>query len=229
MGYFGIGWKEDMRETRHFTHFAAQVPGIVLGTVRMSENSKVPPRRRPNADSRGREHLTSDEVERLIKAASKSGRHGQRNATMILIAYRHGLRVSELVGLRRDQVDLQRGMLHVKRSKRGTPGTHPLSGREIRELRKVMRQEEDSPFVFNSERGPMDRRTFGLIVQRAGEAARLSLPVHPHMLRHGCGYYLANKGVDTRTIQAYLGHCNIQHTVRYTELSPQRFKKLWEE
>lgn len=197
---------------------------------KISKSRTPPPTRRKNEEVRGREHLTPEEVERLIKAASKAGRHGHRDATMILVAYRHGLRVSELTALRRDQVDLDRATVHVKRLKRGTDSAHPLSGRETRELRRVIRESPESPYLFTSERGgPFDRRTFGLIVARAGAAARLGLPAHPHMLRHACGYYLANKGVDTRTIQAYLGHVNIQHTVRYTELAPGRFRKLWED
>ena len=112
----------------------------------------APPRRPKNAERRGREHLTPAEVDRLQAAALKLGRHGHRDATLILLAYRHGLRVSELVGLRRDQVDLDQGLVHVRRSKRGTPSTHPLGGPELRALRKLFRDSGDSPFVFISER-----------------------------------------------------------------------------
>ena len=170
------------------------------------------------------------EVERLIVSANKMGRHGLRDGTLILIAYRHGLRVSELVSLRWEQVDLPRGTLHVNRRKNGDAATHPLSGRELRALRQLNRTYPESPFVFVTERGgPMTEATVRKLVARAGAHARIGFPVHPHMLRHATGFYLANNGVDTRTIQAFLGHRNIMHTVRYTELAPDRFRGFWED
>ena len=192
-------------------------------------NGKVaPPRRMSNLQRRSREHLTPAEVERLITAATKVGRHGLRDGVLILLAYRHGLRVGELVGLRWDQVDLQRGMLHVNRKKNGDAATHPLSGRELRTLRQLKRTYPESPFLFVTERGgPITEATVRKLMARAGQEARIGLPVHPHMLRHATGFYLANSGVDTRTIQAYLGHRNIKHTVRYTQLAPDRFRTLW--
>jgi integrase len=164
----------------------------------------------------------------LIEAA-KQNLQGHRDATMILLAFRHGLRASELIDLRWEQVDLDGAVLHVRRVKSGTPATHPLTGRELRALRKLQREQEPkSPFIFISQRGaPFTNRGVQAMVERAGQAAGLKLKVHPHMLRHGCGYKLANDGVDTRTIQAFLGHKSIQHTVRYTELAPTRFKGLW--
>jgi type 1 fimbriae regulatory protein FimB/type 1 fimbriae regulatory protein FimE len=188
----------------------------------------APPPKVPNADRRSREHLTEAEVERLIAAARRLGRHGQRDAAMILVAYRHGLRVSELVGLRREQVDLGQGLLHVRRLKGGSASTHPLRGPELRALRQTLRDSPDSPHVFVSERGaPMTASTFRKLVARAGEAAKLGMPVHPHMLRHSTGFKLANDGQDTRAIQHYLGHKNIQHTVRYTEIAARRFNGFW--
>ena len=143
---------------------------------------------------------------------------------MILVAFRHGLRSSELVDLRWDQIDFTHALLHVRRAKKGTPATHPIVGDEMRALRKLQRdQDPKSPFVFTSERGsPFTTAGFARMLERAGEAARLALKVHPHMLRHACGF-----AHDTRALQAYLGHRNIQHTVRYTELSPGRFKDFW--
>ena len=192
------------------------------------ENRTVTPRRRPNAEIRTREHLTETEIEKLLKAAGNS-RWGHRDATMILVTYRHGLRVSELVDLRWDQIDFAHACLHVRRVKQGTPATHPIMGDELRALRKLQREQDPkSPFVFTSERGsPFSTSGFAKLVERAGEAAKLGFPAHPHMLRHACGFALANKGHDTRALQAYLGHKNIQHTVRYTELSPTRFKDFW--
>jgi type 1 fimbriae regulatory protein FimB/type 1 fimbriae regulatory protein FimE len=186
------------------------------------------PRRRPNAELRTREYLTEAEVAKLRDAA-KGNRYGHRDTTMILTAFRHGLRVSELVDLRWDQIDFDTANLAVRRVKRGTPSTHPIMGDELRALRRLQRdQEPKSPFVFTSERGsPFTAAGFARLVERAGEAAKLGFKAHPHMLRHACGFALAGKGRDTRALQAYLGHRNIQHTVRYTELSPTRFKDFW--
>src|SRR5277367_1664164 len=190
----------------------------------------VTPRRPPNKDLRTREHLTEAEVERLMKAVT-GNRYGQRDATMILVAYRHGLRASELTDLRWDQVDFRTATLHVRRVKQGTPSTHPILGDELPALRRLRREQEPkSPFVFTSERGsPFTTAGFARMVERAGIETKLGFKAHPHMLRHACGYALANKGRDTRALQAYLGHRNIQHTVRYTEMSPTRFKNFWRE
>jgi integrase len=191
-------------------------------------NRTVTPKRPPNAELRTREYFTEGEVERLLEAA-KANRRGHRDATMILVAYRHCLRASELVDLRWDQVEFRTAFLHVRRAKRGTPSTHPIVGDELRALRRLQREQAPkSPFVFTSERGaPFSTAGFARMVERAGKQAKLGFKAHPHMLRHACGYALANKGHDTRALQAYLGHRNIQHTVRYTELSPTRFRNFW--
>lgn len=187
------------------------------------------PLRRPNAALRSREYLTPSEVQRLLKAATRRGRYGQRDACLVLVGYRHGLRVSELVALKWDQVDLKAGHLHVRRVKNGTPSTHPLQGDELRALRQLAREWPDhGGFVFVSERGgPLSADGVRKMITRTGEEADLTFPVHPHMLRHACGFKLANDGHDTRALQLWLGHRNIQHTVRYTELSPARFKTFW--
>ena len=201
---------------------------VVPEPVRRSFSAQSePPRKQRNSAVRSREHLTEAEVERLIKAAS-ANRHGHRDQTMILVTFRHGLRTAEVIGLRWDSVDLSRGELHVARVKNGKPATHPLTGRELRALRRLKREQAASPFVFTSERGaPFAPRGFRQMIERLGVAAAFDFPVHAHMLRHACGYKLANDGHATRTVQDYLGHRNIQHTVRYTELAPARFKNLW--
>ena len=161
--------------------------------------------------------------------ATGSNRWGHRDATMVLVAYRHGLRAAELVDLRWDQIDFDQATLAVRRVKKGTPSTHPIRGDELRALRRLHREQEPrSPFVFTSERGaPFTTAGFARMVERAGVAAKLGFKAHPHMLRHATGYALANAGHDTRALQAWLGHKNIQHTVRYTELAPGRFKDFW--
>jgi site-specific recombinase XerD len=162
--------------------------------------------------------------------AAHGNRYGHRDSTMVLLAYRHGLRASELCDLRWAQVDFNSAVLHVRRVKQGTPATHPMTGVEMRALRKLQREAEASPFVFVSERGaPFSTAGFARMLERAADAAGLDIKAHPHMLRHACGFKLANDGVDTRALQAYLGHKNIQHTVRYTELAPTRFKGFWKD
>ena len=153
------------------------------------EKRTVTPGRQPNAAYRTREHLTEAEIERLIGAA-KDNRYGHRDATMVLVAYRHGLRVSELVDLRWTQVDFDKATLHVRRVKAGTPRTHPIMGDEMRALRRLQREQDPkSPFVFTSERGaPFTTAGFARLVERAGAAAGLGFKAHPHMLRHACGF-----------------------------------------
>jgi site-specific recombinase XerD len=187
-----------------------------------------PPKKPKNTERRTREFLTEQEVEHLRLVARQQGRHGLRDDTLILMMFRHGLRVSELVALRWEQVDLKQGLLHVRRLKQGIPATHPLRGIQLRALRQLQRDYPDTPYVFVSERKtPLTARTVSHIITRAGESSKLMLAVHPHMLRHSTGFYLANRGEDTRSIQAYLGHANIKNTVIYTQLSPERFKNFW--
>ena len=184
---------------------------------------KVPVRRR-NSDYRSREYLSEKEVGKVIAAAATQGRHGVRDSALILIAYRHGLRVSELVSLRWDQIDLSQGLVHVARLKNGMASVHS----ELRALRRLQREDANAAYVFVSERkAPLTPGAVRKIVARAGRQAGIEFSIHPHMLRHATGYKLANDGHDTRAIQQYLGHRNIQHTTRYTELAPERFKDFW--
>lgn len=200
-------------------------PSTDFGAVPVKTKPQ-PPRKRPYG--KARQHLTTVEVERLIKAAADN-RHAHRDATMILITFRHGLRTVEVTQLKWADVDLDNSELHVVRDKDGKPGTHPLTGREVRALRRLKREQDPaSSYVFTSERrGPFAPRGFRQMIELLGVAAKIGFPVHAHMLRHACGYKLANDGVDTRSLGAYLGHRNLQNTMRYTELSPTRFKDFW--
>jgi site-specific recombinase XerD len=187
-----------------------------------------PPKKPKNKDCRSREYLTHHEVDKLRKTTKIIGRNGQRDDALILMMFRHGLRVGEVIALRWDQVDLQQGLLHVHRLKNGIPSTHPLRGIELRALRQLQRDYFDSTYVFVSERkSPLTDRSVRHIIARAGRLAEFSFTIHPHMLRHSTGFYLANQGHDTRSIQSYLGHANIKNTVIYTEISPNRFKDFW--
>jgi type 1 fimbriae regulatory protein FimB/type 1 fimbriae regulatory protein FimE len=190
-----------------------------------------PPRKSPNAQVRGREYLTEDEVDRLRKAAARLGRHGHRDATLILAGFRHGLRVSELVSWQWDQVDLDSGTVYIRRRKGSKSGMHTLERDEVTALKKLAPapRERTGPVFRNERGGPLSESGFFKILARAGVEAGLAFPVHPHMLRHACGFELTRAGHPTRMIQEWLGHRNIQHTVRYTELDPERFRKakMW--
>ena len=188
----------------------------------VSENGTVKTPRRP------REYLTEGEIDRLMTIARQSDRYGHRDATAILVAFRHGLRSSELVALEWDQIDLTRKTIRLWRVKGGDPSTHYLANSELRALRRLQRENPPGPHVFVSERGgPVTTGWFRKMMARLGEKARMPFPIHPHQLRHSCGYKFANEGKDTRSLQAYLGHRSINSTVRYTMMSPTRFKG-WE-
>ena len=192
-----------------------------------SKSRPAPPRKKKRDDS-VRDYLRPDEVDAMVQAARKSGRHRVRDAAIILMMFRHGLRTAELVTLRWQQVDLKAGYLDVHRMKRGHNSKHPLRGPQLRLLRELQSVYTDSPYVFVSERkAPLSPRSIREIVARAGKLAGLPFVPHPHQLRHACGYYLASYGHDTRAIQDYLGHRNIQHTMRYTSMAPHRFESFW--
>jgi site-specific recombinase XerD len=208
-----------------------------LKLVYNSELPKVEPvkrepimKRPKNEDVRPREHLRPDEVERLIAAAKTVGRHKLRDELLLLMMYRHGLRVSEAISLRWSDIDWETATIYVRRMKRGNPSTQPIYPDEFKLLRSFKNKAKDkTPWIFMSERGaPIADDTVRVIISRAGEIAEFDFPLHPHMLRHSCGYALAAKGTDTRRIQDYLGHNNINHTVKYTQLSPNKFDGLWD-
>jgi type 1 fimbriae regulatory protein FimB len=178
-----------------------------------------------------RKHLVSAEVEKLI-AATKGTRHEARDRCLLLLMFRHGLRVSEACGLVLSQVDIESRVLHVKRLKDGLSTTHPLRGDEIRAIRawladRARMKPETDAFFVSERRRPLSRKTAWLAIRENGRRAGLPVEAHPHMLRHACGFALADQGADTRLIQDYLGHRNIQHTVRYTATNPARFERLW--
>jgi type 1 fimbriae regulatory protein FimB len=178
-----------------------------------------------------RKHLVSAEVDKLI-AATKGSRNEARDRCLLLLMFRHGLRVSEACGLKLSQVDTESRVLHVERLKKGLSTTHPLRLDETRAIkawlaeRKQLSPEGDAFFV-SERRTPLNRKTAWVAIRDYGEKANLAVPAHPHMLRHACGFALADQGADTRLIQDFLGHRNIQHTVMYTATNPARFEKLW--
>lgn len=180
-----------------------------------------------DAHEREKNFLTETEIMVLLEAL-KAGRHGVRNHLLVLMMYRHGMRVSEAVDLRRDEVDLDRSRLWVRRLKNGLSVEQPISGDELRAIRRYLATRTDAlPWLFISEREqPLTRQSVNHFVATAALRAGLS-PVNPHMLRHSCGFYLANRGYDLRLIQDYLGHRDPKHTVHYTRVAGYRFEGLW--
>jgi integrase len=208
-------------------HLRLIAPTTQNGTV-VSEPIAKPsrPNRAANDMLRaGKFHLTEDEVNRMERAALKNNRNGFRDMMAVRLAFRHGLRCSEICDLRWSQIDFT-GKIHIVRKKNSAPSTHFLAGSEIRGLRRLQREQPaGSQFVLVSERGaPFTTAGFRKMVARLGKVARIPTPVTVHSLRHGCGVKLAMDGIDTRAIQDYLGIKSIANVVRYTRLSPERFR-----
>ncbi len=185
--------------------------------------------RQKNSVLRSREYFFPEEIEILLESTRKSPRYGHRNYTLVLISFRHGLRVSEAHDLRWAQIDFNLKKIHVNRVKRGQPSIHPLRADEIKALLKLKKESIEHKYVFLSERHkPLSIRSMQSILEITGRKANFDFPVHFHMLRHSCGFYLANRGIDTRAIQDYLGHTNITHTVGYTKLVSTRFDNFFD-
>ena len=183
-------------------------------------------KRGKNNQYRSREYLTADEMQRMMVAAENRGRHPIRDRTLLLLMYRHGLRASEAASLRWDAVLMDDGLLNIKRLKGSKSGVHPLKEDELVALAKL-KPVAPGQYLFTSERGT-HITPYGIasLVKRCGELAELPFKVHPHMLRHACGYHLANQGFDTRLIQEWMGHRDIKNTERYTALNVDRFKEI---
>lgn len=191
----------------------------------------MPTKSAETIDQNAKNFLTENEMKKFLDAARK-GRHSVRDYCLMLTAYRHGLRVSELIDIRLKDLDLETSRLFVRRLK-GSLSTHqPIEGDELRAIRAWLRERESYPsassnYLFLSERGMLTRQAINYLVANIGKKAKLDFKVTPHSIRHSTGYFLANKGYDTRLIQDYLGHKNISHTVRYTRTAASRFEGLW--
>ena len=191
------------------------------------QNANLVSGRSKNIEVRSREYLTLDEVDVLLTASRSRGRHQVRDYALLLLMFRHGLRVSEAIGLRWDAVMFEDRTINVTRLKKSESGVHPLQLDEVVALQALREITPRQNHLFMGERGkPLSRHAVAKILERCADLAGLTIDIHPHMLRHACGYYLANQGLDTRLIQDWLGHRNIQHTVRYTKLNPERFKEI---
>jgi type 1 fimbriae regulatory protein FimB len=196
----------------------------------------VPTRQKVKSDAvqptdgheRTKNFLSDTEMDGLLEAAKK-GRHGVRDFLLLLMMYRHGLRVSEAIRMRQADLNLTRARVWIRRLKNGLSVEHPITGDELRAIKRYLQTRDDVlPWLFLSERRqPMTRQSVNYLIRAAARRAKLDA-VHPHMLRHTCGFYLANQGYDLRLIQDYLGHRDPKHTVRYTRVAGVRFEGLWE-
>lgn len=171
-----------------------------------------------------RKHLTKKEVERLVVTAKTLTRQGERDALMILLAYKHALRVHELVNLRWDQVLFDTNEIFIKRCKGSMSSTHPLAT-DVKKALTSWRKQCDGPYVFPGPHGPLTERAFFRIIQNVGVEANLG-HIHPHMLRHAAGYELINRTDNLRLIQDFMGHVNVNHTTAYTALSARKFASV---
>lgn len=182
-----------------------------------------------DAHERRRDYITEEELERLVEAA-KGSRHRWRDAAIMRMLFRHGLRVSELCSMQVDDLDLNTSRVWVMRRKGSLSTEHPVQSDTMRVLKRYLKERGDVrlPWLFVSAQGnQLTRQSINYLVRVAGERAGLPMRVHPHMFRHGCGYALANRGHDLRAIQDYLGHRDPKHTARYTRTSAERFGELW--
>ena len=194
-----------------------------------SIRTTFPVRTTNNKDVRVREYLTESEVDQLIAVLRKKSRNPNRDALIVMMMFRHGLRVGEAVSLKWDQVDFKASTLHVNRLKGSKGSVHPIPGPELRLLRKLER-EKNSRYIFLSERkSPLTTQAVYRMLRNVEQGLGWDFPIHPHMLRHSCGYYLANQGHDTRAIQMYMGHTSINNTVLYTQLTGDQFKNFWKD
>lgn len=192
---------------------------------------KKKPSRKKNTHYRSRKYITKEEFDILISKRIKTKRESQRRIdrykSILYLLYYHALRCSELVELKWDAIDMVSKTIHITRLKNGKSSIHPLMKCEYPVLKRLY----DIRKGFYVLEGPMGdqmpRASVNSFFFRLNKKKLIPLKLHPHMLRHGCGYYLANKGIDTRSIQVYMGHSCIKSTAIYTEISPNRFNDFF--
>jgi type 1 fimbriae regulatory protein FimB/type 1 fimbriae regulatory protein FimE len=187
----------------------------------------MPDTRRPRAATT-RDYLEPREIQRLLTAALAGGRHAHRNFTLILLAYRHGLKVGELTGLRWSKVDFERKLLRFARLRKDVPSTHPLLSDELKALRRLRRDYPAGAWLFVNSRGEqLTERSVNRIITDAGLAARLKFTVSPRTLRRSCGRNLALAGHDLHAVQRFLRLEDLTQIIRYLELPKNPFRDFW--
>ena len=190
-------------------------------------NVKSSKKETTNFHEKGKDYLSDSEI-KIFLEASKKTRYPKRNYLLLLMMYRHGLRVSEVIALKKTDINLKDSRVWINRLKGGLSTEHPISGDELRAIKRYLNSREDNlPWLFVNERGvPLTRQAVSYIVKVVGGKADIE-NIHPHTLRHSCGFYLSNMGYDLRLIQDYLGHRDPKHTAQYTRVASKRFEKLW--
>ncbi|EAQ9103173.1 tyrosine-type recombinase/integrase [Salmonella enterica] len=181
-----------------------------------------------------RKYITESEWLQFI-ASIKGSKNEIRDKTLFIMAYEHGLRVSEIRHIMINDLDMGSKTIYIRRLKNGFSTIHPLQKKTHRLITawlsirpEYLGHDGDTGNLFLSQKGkPLSRQWIYRLTKMYSKKAGLTVNVHPHMFRHGCGYALADQGLDTRLIQDYLGHRNIHHTVRYTASNPGRFHQVW--
>ncbi|WP_299529741.1 tyrosine-type recombinase/integrase [Ulvibacterium sp.] len=198
-----------------------------LKTMSERRNVKSPERETTNDHEKARDYLSDSEVKKFLEASKKT-RYPKRNYLLLLMMYRHGLRVSEAIAIKKTDVNLKDSRIWINRLKGGLSTEHPISGDELRAIKRYLNSRKDNlPWLFVNERGtPLTRQAVSYVVNAVGGKVGVE-NMHPHVLRHSCGFYLANNGYDLRLIQDYLGHRDPKHTAQYTRVASKRFEKLW--
>ncbi len=196
------------QDSKGYVFFDVYFRELIHNSKIMSDrrNVKSAEKETTNAHERAKDFLSDAEIKLLLEASKKT-RYPKRNHLLLLMIYRHGLRVSEAITIKKSDLNIKESRIWINRLKSGLSVEHPISGDELRAIKRYFNSRKDNlPWLFVNERGlPLTRQTVNYIINAVALKAELE-NIHPHTLRHSCGFYLTNKGYDLRLIQDYLGH-----------------------